>query len=80
MALGDVLIRTQVTPDISLHLAGQEGGAKGQVLDLIKPQFQIDTGVGVVNWAPYGTPTSNFFWVVVIALTVLVFFAIRGIK
>lgn len=85
-----VTLRSNISPDISLDPA-QATGARPRrgrfseaLLRFAKPEIEVETPAGAIRVAPYGPPTTNLFWPVVIlgtagaaALTIL---AVRRIR
>lgn len=79
MALGDVRIRTTLVPDITFNILepvkeGESGFAK-----FIQPEITIDLpAVGVKTYAPFGSPTTNYFPFIVGAVAIgLIFLVAR---
>ena len=68
-----VRIRTQVTPDFE-YVPGAPGepgtvtqgsGGGAALMQVVKPEIQVETVAGTVSTAPYGKPTANYFPLVV---------------
>jgi hypothetical protein len=81
MAYGDVTIKTTVLPDVKFT-PGKTTTVQGfDVGKYLKPAVYVEQADGseAVLYAPYGTP-ENYSLYVGIALLVLLFLALRGIK
>lgn len=92
-AVRSVTLRSNISPDITLDprqasgvdesgrlLPGRRGMFSEALLRFAKPEILVDTPAGVIRVAPYGRPTTNLFWPVMIlgtaggvALGILVF-------
>jgi len=80
MAAGSVrsvVLRSNLSPDVELtspaEVAGpagggvrRQGGFSEAILALMKPEVEIDTVAGRISIAPWGPPTTNLFWPLVI--------------
>ncbi len=91
-AVGPVTIRSQLTPEIT-YAPGQNGGppteqssgGPGEILlQLLKPEIEWKSPLGVTSMAPYGKPTANYFpevaGVFVVVTGVLAWLAYRGLR
>lgn len=62
----------------------RRGGFSEALLAFAKPEIEVETPVGIVRVAPWGPPTTNLFWPVVILGTMgtvaLGILAYRGLK
>ena len=89
-----VTIRSNVSPDIylsSLEAVGpsgggvrRQGGFSEAMMAALKPEIEMETVAGRVRLAPWGPPTTNLFWPIVIVgtagLGALVILAVRGAR
>jgi hypothetical protein len=62
----------------------RRGGFSEAIMAFAKPEIEVETPIGVVRVAPWGQPTTNLFWPVVIigaaGITALGILAYRGLK
>lgn len=76
-AVRSVVLRSNLSPDVELtnplEVAGPSGGGVRRrggfseaLLALMKPEVEVETAVGTVRIAPWGQPTMNLFWPIVI--------------
>lgn len=75
-----VTIRSNISPDITLDprayavdprtgrpMGGERRGVFTEaLLRFAKPEIEVETAAGRIRVAPYGAPTTNLFWPVVI--------------
>lgn len=62
----------------------RHGAFSEAILALAKPEIELDTVAGRIRVAPWGQPTTNLFWPIVIlggaSLTALGILAVRGLR
>jgi|GEM_PF-3503593 len=89
-----VVFRSQISPAMAYDPksgrpaeagAGSPGGAFGQTLmRVVKPAVYVETSAGTFKYAPYGEPTANYFYPVVIGAAalggVLLYLIYKGIR
>ncbi len=98
--LRGVTIRSNVSPDIVLDSmeaqgpfvtqqgvvvgARRAGGLTEAFLSFVRPEIELDTMAGRIRVAPWGAPTANMFWPILIisgaGMTALGILALRGLK
>ena len=72
-----VTLRSNLSPEVRLtnplEVAGpsgggvrRRGGVSEALLAIMKPEVEIDTAAGMLRIAPWGQPTMNLFWPIVI--------------
>jgi hypothetical protein len=78
-----VTFRSQVTPEFEFDpwAQQQEPPVEGEsmLMKLVKPSFVLNTAGGPVEIAPYGTPTGNYFPLLLGAAALMAVGAIVGI-
>lgn len=72
MATGDITIRTTATPDYTFNIQSAPGD--GAIVKFLKPEITIEGPNGIqAHYAPYGSPGGSYFWILAIAILLLIF-------
>lgn len=89
-----VTLRSSVSPDIDIDpsmasgpsggFPKRAGGFSEAVMAFVKPEIEVVTAAGPIHIAPWGRPTTNWFWPVLIVggagVTALAILAARGLR